>query len=160
MSNVSKKEETFYDETPSMFRNKPFWFGLYVVAIIAGVWGLSQWSSENDSNMWKSAYIVSMVVGSLGFMSLLAWWLRVVNIRLAITNERVTLRTGILSKNIREVYITDIRSMQIDQRFMQRILNTCHVEICSAATSESEIRIDGIPYPDKVKKLIDEYRRD
>ncbi len=157
---MSEKEKTLYDETPSMFRNKPFWFGLYVISIIAGLWGLFQWSSATDGNLWKSAYLVAMVVGALGFMSLLAWWLRVVNIRLVITNERVTLRTGIFSKNIREVYITDIRSTQIDQRFMQRILNTCHVEISSAATSESEIRVDGIPYPDKVKKLIDDHRRD
>jgi len=155
-----EKEHTFYDSAPSMLRNRPFLFGLYVLAIMAGLWGFFQWSSPNDNKLLNLAYLALIFVGGLGFLSLATWWLRVVNIRLIVTNERVTFRMGILSKNIREVFLSDIRSVQINQRFMQRILNTGHVEISSAATAESEISIDGIPNPNKVKKLIDEYRRE
>ncbi len=156
----NQKEQTFYDSAPSMVRNRPFLFGLYVVAIVAGLWGYLQWSSPNDNKLLHLAYIALMFFGVLGFLSLASWWLRVINIRLIVTNERVTLRTGVLSKNIREVFLSDIRSVQINQRFMQRILNTGHVEISSAASSDAEIRIDGIPDPHMVKKLIDQHRRE
>jgi uncharacterized membrane protein YdbT with pleckstrin-like domain len=156
----NQNEQIFYDSAPSMFRNKPFFFILCVVSIIAGGWGFFQWTLPNDSKLLNLAYITLMFFGGLGFISLASWWLRVINIRLIVTNERVTLRMGILSKNIREVFLSDIRSVQINQRFMQRILNTGHVEISSAASSDAEIRIDGIPNPNKVKDLIDKHRRE
>jgi uncharacterized membrane protein YdbT with pleckstrin-like domain len=155
-----KNEQTFYDSAPSMLRNRPFLFGLYLVAIVAGCWGYIQWSSPNDNKLLNLAYMALMFFGVLGFISLATWWLRVINIRLIVTNERVTLRMGVLSKNIREVFLSDIRSVQINQSFLQRILNVGHVEISSAASSDAEIRIDGIPNPNQVKELIDKYRRE
>lgn len=155
-----KNEHTYYDSAPSMLRNRPFLFLLYVIAIVAGLWGYFQWSSPNDSKLLNLAYMTLMFFGVLGFISLASWWLRVINIRLIVTNERVTLRMGVLSKNIREVFLSDIRSVQINQSFLQRILNVGHMEISSAATADAEISIDGIPNPNQVKKLIDEYRRE
>ncbi len=123
------EEKVLYDTNPSMFRNRPI---LFLISLITGV-GI--------------------------VLILLPWWLLASNTRLTVTNERVTFKTGILAKNIREIFLSDIRIIQIDQTFQQRIFNTGKVEISSAATTDAEISISGIPNPYEVKRLIDEYRR-
>lgn len=123
------EEKVLYDTTPAMFRNRPL---LFLIGLITGV-GI--------------------------VLILLPWWLLASNTRLTVTNERVTFKTGILAKNIREIFLSDIRSIEINQTLQQRIFNTGNVEISSAATADAEISINGIPNPYEVKRLIDEYRR-
>lgn len=122
-------ETILYDTTPSMFRNRPLLF-LFGLVTVVGI-----------------------------ILILLPWWLLASNTRLTVTNERVTFKTGILAKNIREIFLSDIRSIQIDQTFQQRIFNTGKVEISSSATADAEISISGIHNPYEIKRLIDEYRR-
>jgi uncharacterized membrane protein YdbT with pleckstrin-like domain len=124
------EEQVLYDTSPSMFRNRPILF-LFGLITVVGI-----------------------------ILILLPWWLMASNIRLTVTNERVTFKTGILAKKIREIFLSDIRSIEINQTFQQRIFNTGKVEISSAAaTADAEISISGIPNPYEVKRLIDEYRR-
>jgi uncharacterized membrane protein YdbT with pleckstrin-like domain len=89
----------------------------------------------------------------------LFWWLKVCYITLTVTNERVTIRTGILSKYTNEVYHTDIRNVQVRQGLFQRIFKAGSVGISSAGTGQMEISVNGIPNPEKVKALIDQYRK-
>ncbi len=123
------KETILYDSSPSMFRNSPFWFSLYVMVPV------------------------------IGWVVLFFWWLQDYNTKLTVSNERVTFRKGILSKNIKAIFLSDIRSVEIDQSFMQRIMSTGRIEISSAASSEAEIIIEGIPNAYSVKTIIDEHRR-
>lgn len=129
MNSEVDEEKILYGSGPSMFRNRPLLFIFCIILVV------------------------------LGWLILLIWWLRVTNTTLMVTNERVTFRTGILSKKIREIFLSDIRSVQIDQTFQQRLFNTGNVEISSAATSDAEIAIEGIPNPYEIKRLIDTHRR-
>jgi len=151
-------EKELYNSAPSMFRNRPFLFTISVLAMVAGLIGLIVWKpDESFGNAFLS--VLAMLCGFIGMIILFFWWLEVINTRLTATTERVTLKIGILDKNIREVFLSDIRSVQINQRLLQRILRTGHVEISSAASSDAEIKIDGIPNAYKVKEIIDENRR-
>ncbi len=149
------EEKMLYDSTPAMFRNSPFLFLICDMATIIGIIGIIFWF-KGEYLVWS---VIAMICGIIGISYLLFWWLYVVNTRLRVTNERVSLRTGIFEKNIREVFLGDIRGVQINQRFMQRLLGTGQVEIASAASAEAEIRIDGIPSAYDVKNIIDEHRR-
>jgi uncharacterized membrane protein YdbT with pleckstrin-like domain len=154
-------EQKLYDSAPSMFRNRPFLYIFSWLAAIGGVIGLvyALINQGTSDSFWFALSIIAIIVGFIGFMILFVWWLEVINTRLTVTNERVTLRRGILSKNIREVFLSDIRSVQINQRFLQRIMGTGHIEVASAGSSDAEILIDGIPQAYSVKKIIDEHRR-
>ena len=161
VDNKVDEEDKLYDSTPSMFRNRPFLFIFSVIATVGGVIGLIYALIDQGSNKspWFALSILAAVLGFIGFMILFFWWLEVINTRLMVTNERVTLKSGILSKNIREVFLSDIRSVQINQRFLQRIMGTGHIEVASAGSADAEILIDGIPRAYEVKKIIDEHRR-
>ncbi len=127
----ANEEVTLYDENPSMFRNRPVEFIVTVVLCLILV----------------------------GFVIFFMWWLRCKGTQLTITSERTRLRKGILSKSITEVWHQDVRNVQLNQTFFQRLLGVGSLGISSAGQAGLEISVSGIPDPDRVKELIDRNRR-
>jgi uncharacterized membrane protein YdbT with pleckstrin-like domain len=127
----SNEEVTLYDENPSMFRNRPVEF--IVTALLCIV--------------------------LVGFIIFFVWWLRCKGTQLTITSERTRSRKGILSKSITEVWHQDVRNVQLNQTFFQRLLGVGSLGISSAGQSGLEISVAGIPDPERVKDLIDRHRR-
>lgn len=125
-------ESILYKSHPEMFKNKPIGFILCLLLILCY---------------------------GLGLLILLNWWLKVLNTTLIVTNERVVLRTGILSKHTNEVYISDIRNVQVSQGLLQRIFGVGSIGISSAGQADIEIKVDGISKPQKIKDIIDQHRR-
>ncbi len=148
------EEKILYDSVPSMILNRPFSYLACVIAMIIGIYSFITWFNQGNTFY----IIVGMITGIIGLTIFFSWWLKVINTRLTITKKRVTLREGILSKNIHEVFVSDIRSVQIQQTLLQRILGTGTVEVSGAATVEADIKIHGIPNAYEVKKCIDEHR--
>ena len=127
----ANEEVTLYDENPSMFRNRPVEF--IVTVILCAV--------------------------LVGFVIFLVWWLRCKGTQLTITTDRTRLRKGILSKSITEVWHQDVRNVQLNQTFFQRLLGVGSLGISSAGQAGLEISVSGIPDPEQVKDLIDQHRR-
>ncbi len=133
MSNVgSDNEEILYEAHPSMFRNHPIYFVLCVLLIAAF---------------------------GLGLILLLIWWVQSLGTTLTVTNEQTTLRKGILSKNTNDVFHSNVRNIQVRQSPLQRLLNVGWLGISSAGQSGLEIEVNGIFDPERVKEIIDEYRK-
>lgn len=128
---MSAEETVLYEAHPSMFRNHPVLFVLYVILIAA--------------------------VG-LGLILLLVWWLQTLATTLTVTNEQVTLRKGILSKYTNDVFHENVRNIQVRQSFLQRVFNVGWIGISSAGQSGVEIEVNGIPDPERVKEIIDNHR--
>ncbi len=125
------EEVTYYEENPSMFRNQPIWFVICCILSLVGV----------------------------GLVIFFFWWLKCKGTTLTVTNDRTRLRKGILSKSVTEVWHEDIRNVQLDQTFFQRIFDVGTIGISSAGQSGLEISVSGMPNPDYVKELIDKNRR-
>lgn len=126
------EENKLYEAHPAMFRNNPVFFTLSVVLI--------------------AAY-------GLGLVILLIWWLKVLATKLTITDVRISLRKGILSKHTNEVYHTDVRNVKVAQSMLQRIFNVGEIGVATAGHGGVEIIVPGIPDPGKVRSIIDQYRR-
>ena len=107
-------------------------------------------------------FIISIIlvpVSGAGLILLLYWWLKVKGISLMVSNERITLRRGILSKHINEVFLSDIRNVQINQSFFQRIFGVATIAVSTAGQADVEIAVDGLRDPQKIKEIIDQHRR-
>ena len=130
MSDQPEDEHTLYESNPSMFRNRPVEF--VVTAILC------------------------LVV--VGLIMMFVWWLKCKGTTLTVTNKRTSLRRGILSKSINEVWHSDVRNVLLKQSFFQRIFGVGMIGVSSAGQSGMEISVSGIPDPDRVKQLIDERR--
>lgn len=126
-----KPEKVLYEAHPAMLRSNPLLFLLCVVLILA--------------------------LG-LGLLLLLIWWLESLNTKLTITNKRSILRRGILSRYETEAWHRDVRTIEVGQSFGQRIFGVGSIGISTAGQGDVEIRISGIPDPDQVRTIIDQYR--
>ena len=58
------------------------------------------------------------------------------------------------SKSFREFRAHDIRSIDIDQSFLNRIVGIGELSISTAATTDASEQIKGIPNPHDVRDLI------
>ena len=153
----SEEESTLYEGNPSMFRNHPLWFVGNVLVIVLGL-GFTLFGLIAGWAFYLTMAILIAAVGG-GLIAYGCWWLQCKACKLTVTNDRTTLRRGILAKNVTEVWHQDVRNVQLDQTFLQRIFDVGKVGISSAGQAEIEITVNGIPDPDRVKELIDEHRR-
>ena len=68
--------------------------------------------------------------------------------------NRVSLERGLLHKEFRELFIRDIRSIEVEQSFFQRMLGIGDVTISTAATVDADEIIVGVPAPTQIKNLL------
>lgn len=73
---------------------------------------------------------------------------------LRIFPDRITVERGIFSKCYQDYNPRDIRSIDIDQSFGQRLVGIGDMTISTAATEEGAEEIRGIPNPKAVRELI------
>ncbi len=158
-------EKKLYEEHPAMFRNHPFGFLLCFLMVIAAAAGvillLTGWLDlPKVFDEYHMYFIIAFgALGVLGLFILMSWRLKVMGTKLIITDERVTLRKGLLSKHTNDVYLTDVRNVKISQGFMQRLFGVGEIGIASAGSAGIEIHVEGIPSPKKAKDIIDNHRR-
>ena len=73
---------------------------------------------------------------------------------LRVFSDRIHLERGLFSKCYRDYNPRDIRSIDIDQSFMQRIVGIGDITISTAATVEAAEQINSIPNPMAVRDLV------
>jgi uncharacterized membrane protein YdbT with pleckstrin-like domain len=84
---------------------------------------------------------------------IIAYFRRVSTV-LRIFPERIVLERGIFSKCYQDFNPRDIRSIDVDQGFLERILGIGDLTISTAATVEASEKIRAIPDPQGVRDLI------
>jgi hypothetical protein len=73
---------------------------------------------------------------------------------LRISADRITLSRGLMSKCYRDYHPGDIRSIDIDQSFFQRMVGIGDLSMSTAASAEGAEEILSIPDPKGVRDLI------
>ncbi len=80
------------------------------------------------------------------------------SLRLYIFKNRLVLERGILSRHVKELFLSDIRTVDIKQTFPQRIVGIGSLMIATAGTSGYEFAVKGIPDPVGVMGKINSLR--
>ena len=83
----------------------------------------------------------------------IAWFGRAATV-LRVFPDRITLERGLFSKCYRDYNPRDIRSIDVDQGFLQRMVGIGDLTISTAATVEAAEQIKSIPDPKGVRDLI------
>lgn len=84
---------------------------------------------------------------------IVAWWRRQ-QVVLRIFEDRVSIEKGVLNKEVTDFFIDDIRSIEVRQSLIQRMLHIGNLVISTAASAEYEEEIPGVPDPIQLKELI------
>jgi uncharacterized membrane protein YdbT with pleckstrin-like domain len=83
-----------------------------------------------------------------------AWWKRR-GLTLTILPDRIVLERGVLSKQVTDLFISDVRAVEVRQSMIQRMFRVGTVVIATAAGDASdEIVAHGMPHPLAIKDLV------
>lgn len=81
-----------------------------------------------------------------------------IQLEVIIKDDKLIIVKGIISKHVTEIFIGDIRAIDIKQNIIERILGFGDVMIATSATSGYEIIIENIGAPHKLKQEIENAR--
>ena len=73
---------------------------------------------------------------------------------LRIYPHRITLERGLMSKSYQDINPRDIRSIDIDQSFFQRLVGVGNLTLSTAATVDAAEELHSIPSPNNVRDMI------
>jgi len=139
---------------PAMFGNHPFYFIGLMILMIGGLAGAV--IAGLDGNIMM--IILGAGVAALGVIALGIWWIQTRFRCLEVTDKRTIYRRGVFSKQTSEVQHDDVRNMQADQSFFDRIVGVGHVAISSSGQDDMEIDVRGLKSPNKVIEIIRKYQ--
>jgi uncharacterized membrane protein YdbT with pleckstrin-like domain len=118
--------QVVYEAHPAMFRAHPFWFILCVLLIAAF---------------------------GIGIILLLYWYIKTRATALTVTDQELMYERGILSKDRTSVSLKHIRSVNIAQGFVNRIMGVGTVQV-STAGDMPEFTIADMPDPYVIQEAI------
>ncbi|HEX6023587.1 MAG TPA: PH domain-containing protein [Solirubrobacter sp.] len=76
-----------------------------------------------------------------------------------VTNQRLYIRRGILSKKVQQTRIDRVQNVNTEQSLRERILRVGTVDFDTAGSDDSEFRFVGISDPGKVVSAVDRAQR-
>jgi uncharacterized membrane protein YdbT with pleckstrin-like domain len=88
----------------------------------------------------------------------MALWQRA-GLRILIYSDRIVLEKGVLSKQFKELFIRDVRAIDLTQSVWQRMVGTGDLKIATAGTDSYEDQVDGIAKAREVRELLVSLRR-
>ncbi|WP_372715746.1 PH domain-containing protein [Novipirellula sp.] len=160
-------ERTLIEVHPVVFRARPI--ATLVVAIVGlaaivlmimSVAGMSLAGYALDETMvlgpaslliWLCAITLLVIAAVISYWMLLSQFTS-----LTVTDDRTIYRQGIVSRETSEVQHDDVRNIQLDQSFMQRLLKVGGVGISSSGQDDLEVVAHRLPHPDRIIELIRE----
>jgi uncharacterized membrane protein YdbT with pleckstrin-like domain len=77
-----------------------------------------------------------------------------------VSNQRLYIRRGILSKHVQQTRVDRIQNVNTDQRLRERILRVGTVDFDTAGTDDADFRFVGISHPTRVAEAVDRALRD
>ena len=138
--------DLLYSENPKMPRNSPFKFTLIIILNIAGLVAAIRLDQQNFQ-------IIGLLVWLGTVIWLLIWYLKTKSKKLSITNRDMLYEVGLLRKNRKELALDKVRTVEVDQDFIERIFGVGKVRVFTAG-DEPEIVVEGLPDPNKIRELI------
>lgn len=111
---------------------------------------------RQDPLRWLLYFLLCFVL--VGFWFFAAWWWKSFGKRIKLTESRIVMTVGVLNTSQTTINIRDVRAMEVDQLWWQKIFDIGSVKVASAGSDGWEIEIDGLPSPNKFKRIVDSGR--
>ena len=140
-------KETVVQELRPAWRNFMEWWLLFVILAALTVFLCVRYATP----YWT--VLVSL-------LPLLVAYVKRMSIEVVIKREEVSMDQGLVSKRSVEIGMKEIRSIQVKQTMLQRILGVGDLLVDSSGTDEYEIIVGGIERPKEVRDTIQTLQRE
>jgi uncharacterized membrane protein YdbT with pleckstrin-like domain len=151
---LQQGENVIYEGHPS-WRSIIHFYILGVVAVLvvaAAAAGLSQLIEDEVKTEW----VAIGAIGSL-LILLLVGWLKRIATDYTITDRRLIIRRGILSRNVDQTHIDRVQNVSSRQSFLQRLLRVGTVDFDTASNEpENTFAFEGVGDPQGVVRKVDQ----
>ena len=97
---------------------------------------------------------ILLIVVVIGIFVIIYIWLERKGTLYRITNKRIISQKGVFSKAREDISIKDIRAINVNQSFRQRIVNTGNISIVTAAGGQGYEIMRNVKDPDTVRETI------
>ena len=143
----AENEQVIYEGRPSWRSILGFYLvGLIVVAVAAAI-GLLVADAAG-------AAIAGAVVLAL---LLLVGWLKRISTRYAITDRRLRIQRGIISRNVEEARLERVQNVNVQQSILERVLQVGTVDFDTASNrADDTFQFRGIADPSEITRLVDQ----
>jgi uncharacterized membrane protein YdbT with pleckstrin-like domain len=129
--------------------------GLLIAAVAGGIAALV--TAIGDSVDWAIVALVAVVVFAavvvIGFV-------RRITTTYTITNQRLHIRTGILTKRVQQTKLERVQNVNTHQTFVDRLLRVGLVDFDTAGTDDSDFTFHGVNNPIGVVAAVDRAQRE
>src|ERR671923_1537284 len=140
-----------------VFEGRPVWrsiisfylTGLIGAAVVGVIVGIAA-SAVLGVLAWLVLFALVLVVG----------FIRRVETRYTITNQRLRIQRGILSKSVQQTRIERVQNVNTHQSLFDRILRVGKVDFDTAGTDDSDFTFFGVGSPHRVVEAVDRAQRD
>ena len=140
-----------------VFEGRPVWrsilsfyiTGLIAAAIIGVVVGLIAGATLGVV-VWLGLFAGVVLVG----------FVRRISTRYTITNQRLRIERGLLSKHVQQTRIERVQNVNTNQTFVSRVLRVGTVDFDTAGTDDSDFTFVGVGSPHQVVEAVDRAQRE
>jgi uncharacterized membrane protein YdbT with pleckstrin-like domain len=108
---------------------------------------------------WSNSGAVVVFAILVGLTILVGFVMRVTTV-FTITNERLRIRRGLLSKNVQQTDINRVQNVNTAQGPLERILRVGRVDFDTAGTEDASFTFEGIANPEDIVAAVDEAKRE
>lgn len=86
----------------------------------------------------------------------LSGWLRRIDTHYTVTDRRIVIRHGIVSRKEQSAHLDRIQNVNVSQGVIERLLRVGTVDFDTAGTTDSDFRFAGINDPQSLRQRFDE----
>jgi uncharacterized membrane protein YdbT with pleckstrin-like domain len=141
-----------------VFEGRPVWrstlafyikgfVGALVVAIVAAIAGIA---TALAIVLWLVLFALVVLVG----------FIRRLSTRYAITNQRLRIQRGILSRSVQQTRIERVQNVNTSQSVVERLFRVGTVDFDTAGTDDSDFTFVGVGSPHSVVEAVDQAQRE
>jgi uncharacterized membrane protein YdbT with pleckstrin-like domain len=140
-----------------VFEGRPVWrstlsfyisglIGAAVVGVLAGLIG----GTALGVLVWLVLFAFIVLFG----------FIRRISTRYTITNQRLRIQRGLLSKHVQQTRIERVQNVNTSQTFVSRVLRVGTVDFDTAGTDDSDFTFIGVGDPHSVIEAVDRAQRE
>jgi uncharacterized membrane protein YdbT with pleckstrin-like domain len=140
-----------------VFEGRPVWrailsfyvtglIGAIVIGVIVGLIA----SAALGVVVWLVLFALVVLVG----------FIRRISTRYTITNQRLRIERGLLSKHVQQTRIERVQNVNTSQTFVSRVLRVGTVDFDTAGTDDSDFTFVGVGGPHRVVEAVDRAQRE
>ena len=152
-----------HPEEQVIFAGHPSWRGTLsyylrgaLGAIAAAAIAAAATAIGSSLNVALTIAVLILVFG----LVVLAGFLFRLSTTYTITNQRLTIERGILSRHVQQTRVERVQNVNTDQRIRDRLLRVGTVDFDTAGTDDSDFKFVGISNPVGVAQAVDRALRD